>query len=74
MLLNPTETQFATKCLMVERLFRPKLAIKQTIINPNWTTFVNSLHGNHRQKSLTKVRIVRANVRRDKFWILVLTL
>jgi hypothetical protein len=68
MLLNPTETQFVTKFLMVERLFKFKLAIEQTVANPNWTTFVNSLHGSHHQKSLTKARAIRANVKKDKFW------
>jgi hypothetical protein len=53
---------------MVERLFKLKLAIEQTIANPDWTTFVNSLHGNHCQKLLTKTRVVQANIRRDKFW------
>jgi hypothetical protein len=47
MLLNPIETWFATNFLMVERLFKLRLAIEQTITNPNLTTFVNSLCGNH---------------------------
>jgi hypothetical protein len=47
MSLNPFETQFATKFLMVERLFKFKPAIEQTIVNPHWITFVNSLHGGH---------------------------
>jgi ABC-type uncharacterized transport system permease subunit len=58
MWLNPIETQFATKCLMVERLFKPKLAIKQIITNLDWTIFVNALHGNHHQKSLNKAKVV----------------
>jgi hypothetical protein len=66
MLLNPIKTQFVTNVLMVERLFKLKLAIEQTITNPDWTTFVNSLHGNHCQKLLTKAR-VQANIRRDIF-------
>jgi hypothetical protein len=52
---------------MVERLFKLKLAIEQIVTNPNYTTFVNSLCDNHRQKALTKVRAIRTNVRRDKF-------
>jgi hypothetical protein len=47
MLLKPIEMQFVTKFLMVERLFKLKLAIEQTIVDPNWTIFVNTLHGNH---------------------------
>jgi hypothetical protein len=46
-LLNPIETWFATKFLMVERLFKFKPAMEQIIVNPNWITFINSLHGNH---------------------------
>jgi hypothetical protein len=68
MLLNPIETWFATNFVMVERLFKLKLAIEQTIVDPNWTTFINSMHGNHHPKLLTKVRAIQANVRRDEFW------
>ncbi len=46
-LLNPTETQFATNFLMVETLFKLKFAIEQIVANFDWTTFVNSLHGSH---------------------------
>jgi hypothetical protein len=35
MLLNPTETQFATNFLMVERLFKLKPTIKQIVTNPD---------------------------------------
>ncbi len=41
---------------MVERLFKLKLAIEQTIADPNWTIFVNTM------------RAIRANVRKDEFW------
>jgi hypothetical protein len=68
MLLNPTETQFVTNFLMVERLFKLKPTIEQTFVDPDWTTFVNSLCGNHHQKSLTKVRIVQVDMRKDTFW------
>jgi len=47
MLLNPTKTWFVTNFLMVERLFKLKLAIEQIIANPTWTTFVNTLYGKH---------------------------
>ncbi len=43
---------------MVERLFKFILVIEQTIVDPNWTTCVNSFCGNHCQKSLTKVRAI----------------
>jgi hypothetical protein len=33
MLLNPTKTRFATNFLMVERLFKLKLAIEQIVAN-----------------------------------------
>jgi hypothetical protein len=35
MLLNPIKTWFATIFLMVERLFKLKLAIEQTVANLN---------------------------------------
>jgi hypothetical protein len=47
LLLNPIETQFATIFLMVEKSFKLRPTIEQTIVDPNWITFVNSLHGNH---------------------------
>ncbi len=47
MLLNPTKTRFATNVLMVERLFKLRLTIKQIVVDRDWTTFVNSLHGSH---------------------------
>jgi len=50
MLLNLTKTQFATKFLMVERLFKFKLAIERTVVDHDWTTFVNSLRGSHHKK------------------------
>jgi hypothetical protein len=68
MLLNPIETWFATNFVMVERLFKLKPTIEQTIVDLNWTTFINSLRGSHHQKLFTKVRAIRANVRRDEFW------
>jgi hypothetical protein len=58
MLLNPIETQFATKFLMVERLFKLRLTIEQIIVNLDWTIFVNSLCGNHHQKPVTKVKAI----------------
>jgi len=57
-MLNPIETWFVTKCLMVERLFKLKPTIEQTIVDLNWIIFVNLLHGNCCQKLLTKVRFV----------------
>ncbi len=65
--LNPTKTHFATNFLMVERFFKLRPTIEQSVVDPNWTTFVNSLCGNHRQKLFTKARVVRANIRKDKF-------
>jgi len=47
MLLNPTKTRFVTNFIMVERLFKLKPTIEQIVANPNLTTFVNSLCGNH---------------------------
>jgi hypothetical protein len=47
MLLNPIQTWFAINFLMVERLFKLKPPISQTIVDLNWITFVNSLCGNH---------------------------
>jgi hypothetical protein len=43
---------------MVERLFKLKLAIEQIVADPDWTIFINSLHGSHCQKSLTKVKTI----------------
>ncbi len=63
MLLNPTETQFATNVLIIERLFKFRLTIEQIVVDCDWTTFVNSLHGSHNQKSLTKVKVVQANIK-----------
>jgi hypothetical protein len=68
MLLNPIETRFATNFVMVESLFKLRLVIEQIIVDHNWTTFINTLCGNHHQKSLTKVKIVRINIKRDKLW------
>jgi len=68
MLLNPIKTWFATKILMVERLFKFRLAIEQIVVDIDWTTFVNSLCGSHHQKSPTKVKAIQANIRMDEFW------
>jgi hypothetical protein len=68
MLLNPIKTWFATNFLMVKRLFKLKHAIEQIVANLNWTTFVNSLCGKHHQKSLTKVKVIQTNIRKDEFW------
>jgi hypothetical protein len=53
---------------MVGRLFKFKLVIEQIVVNFDWTTFVNSLSGSHCQKSLTKVKPIRTNIKRDEFW------
>jgi hypothetical protein len=68
MLLNPTKTQFKTNFLMVERSFKLGLAIEQIVADPNWTIFVNTLHDNHCQKSLTKAKVIRVNIKWDEFW------
>jgi hypothetical protein len=52
---------------MVERLFKFKPTIEQIIVDPDYITFVNSLRGNHCQKSLTKVKAIRANIRTNEF-------
>jgi hypothetical protein len=52
------ETWFATNFLMVERLFKLKPTIEQTIVDPDWTTFVNSLCDNHCQKLFIKAKVV----------------
>jgi hypothetical protein len=67
MLLNLAETWLAPNFLMVERLFKLKLAIEQIVTNLNWTTFVNFLCGSHHQKLFTKVRAIRTNIKRDEF-------
>jgi hypothetical protein len=59
---------------MVERLLKLILAIKEIVVDPNWTTFVNSLCGSHHPKLLTKAKSIQANIRRDEFGILVLIL
>jgi hypothetical protein len=46
-MLNPIETPFATNFLIIERLFELKPTIEQTITDPDWTTFVNTLCGSH---------------------------
>ncbi len=67
MFLNPTKTRFATYLLMLERLFKLRPAIEQTIVHPDWTT--NTFHGVHCHKSLTKIKVIQTNyIRRDEFW------
>jgi hypothetical protein len=68
MLFNSIETRFATNFLMVERLFKLRPTIEQIVVNPNWTTFVNTLHGTHCQKFFIKARVVHANIKKDEFW------
>jgi hypothetical protein len=68
MLISSTETRFATNFLMVEWLFKLKLAIEQTIANLDWTIFVNTLCGNHHQKLFTKTKVVQANIKKNEFW------
>jgi hypothetical protein len=53
---------------MVEKLLKLKPAVEQTIVFFYWTTFVNSLCGNHHQKLFTKARVIRTNVRMNKLW------
>jgi hypothetical protein len=68
MLLNPTKIRFTTNFLMVERLFKLRLAIEQTVFDLDLTTFVNSLYGSHHQNSFTNVKAISTNVKRDKFF------
>ncbi len=65
MLLKPQWNVICNQFLMVEWSFKFGLAIEKTITNLEWTTFVNTLHGTHHHKYLTKARYVRANIRRD---------
>jgi hypothetical protein len=53
---------------MVERLFKFRRAIEQTIANFDLTTFVDSMCGNHHHKSFTKAKAIQTNVKKDKFW------
>jgi hypothetical protein len=52
---------------MLERLFKLRPAIEQTIVHPDWTT--NTFHGVHCHNSLTKAKVIQVNyIRRDEFW------
>jgi hypothetical protein len=58
MLLNPTKMWFTTNFLMVEKLFKLRLAIEQIVFDLDLTTFVNSLCGSHHQNSFTNVKAI----------------
>jgi hypothetical protein len=55
MQLNPTKTRFATN---FEWLFKLRPIIEQTVVDLDWTIFVNASRGNHCQKSFTKTRTI----------------
>ncbi len=42
--------------------------VEQTVMYPEWMTFVNMLHKTHQQKFFTKARCVQTNIKKDKFW------
>jgi len=52
---------------MVEQLSKLKSNIEQTIMDMEWTIFVNTLCSIHHHKSFIKARYVWANIRKDKF-------
>jgi len=53
---------------MIERLFKLRPTIEQTIFDLDSTTFFNSLHGSHHQKSFTNAKAIWTNVKRYTFW------
>jgi hypothetical protein len=65
MFLKPQWNVMCNQFLMVEWSFKFRLAIEQTIIDLEWTTFVNTFHGTHHHKYFTKARYVWANIKKD---------
>jgi len=57
---------FVTNFLMVEQLSKLKSNIEQTIMDMEWTIFVNTLCSTYYHKSFIKPRYVWTNIRKDK--------
>jgi hypothetical protein len=73
MFQNPTEMRFAIDFFTIEWLLKVKSIVEQTIIDPEWTTFVNTLHNTHEHKFIM-AKYVKPTYGRIGFGILVPTL
>jgi hypothetical protein len=69
-LLSPGATWFATNFLMVARVLDVKEALKQTVTNVEWDTYVRTLSDMQRKPLRTQAREVRRLILGDdsKFW------
>ena len=69
-LLNPGTTRFATNFLMVGRVLDVKEALKQTITNVEWDTYVRTLSDMQRKPIQTQAQELRRLILSDdfKFW------
>jgi hypothetical protein len=69
-LLSPSATRFATNFLMVARVLDVKEALKQTVTDIEWDTYVRTLSDTQRKPVRTQAREVKRLILGDdsKFW------
>src|SRR5450759_1257799 len=69
-LLNPGATRFATNFLMVARVLDVKEALKQTVTDVEWDTYVRTLSDTQRKPIRTQARELRRLILGDdsEFW------
>jgi hypothetical protein len=69
-LLSPSTTRFATNFLMVARILDVKEALKQTVTDVEWDTYVRTLSDTQRKLVRTQARELRRLILGDdsEFW------
>jgi hypothetical protein len=67
-LLKPLKTRFASYFIMIDRLLEVMSAVKQSVVDPQWVAYVNTLNDNGKVKSRTKSRTVYNIVVSEHSW------
>lgn len=67
-LLKPVATRFASHFIMIDRLLEVKGALQQSVVDPQWVAYVNTLDDNNKAKARTTSRRVAEDILNDHIW------
>ena len=66
-LLMPGQTRFASHFIMIDRLLNVKEVLEQTVVDPQWTTYISKRSRDGRDKART-ARTIKTMVLNEHFW------
>jgi len=67
-LLKPLRTQFASYFIIIDRLMEVKTVIRQSVVDPQWVVYMNTLNDNGKGKFCTMSRAMYSIVVDEHSW------